>query len=406
MNVAFVVPFALETSLRFARAAARLPGVRMGVLSQEPLDRIPPELRSRLAGFERVGDALQPEALEHGVRRLAREMGGRVDRLLGVLEQLQVPLALVRERLQIRGMDAQEARNFRDKSCMKQVLREHGLPCARHALASGPEEALRFAKEAGLPLIVKPPAGAGSRNTFRVDETEQLQRYLESAPPSAKDPILLEEFLAGREHSFDSISIGGRHVFHSISVYTPGPLEVMQHAWIQWTVLLPRAIDVPEYADIFRAGRAALDALGMVTGMSHMEWFRRPDGGLAISEVAARPPGAQFTTLISAAHDRDFYSAWAELSIFERFDPPQRKYAAGAAFLRGQGEGRVVAIHGMEALRRELGAVLFEERLPQIGQLPSGSYDGEGWLILRHPETEVVERGLERAVKSVRVELG
>jgi hypothetical protein len=144
----------------------------------------------------------------------------------------------------------------------------------------------------------------------------------------------------------------------------------------------------------------------MVTGMSHMEWFRRPDGGLAISEVAARPPGAQFTTLISAAHDRDFYSAWAELSIFERFDPPQRKYAAGAAFLRGQGEGRVVAIHGMEALRRELGAVLFEERLPQIGQLPSGSYDGEGWLILRHPETEVVERGLERAVKSVRVELG
>ena len=32
-------------------------------------------------------------------------------------------------------------------------------------------------------------------------------------------------------------------------------------------------------------------------------------GGIAISEAGARPPGAQFTTLISYAHDCDFYSA-------------------------------------------------------------------------------------------------
>ena len=38
------------------------------------------------------------------------ELGGRVDALLGILETLQEPLAEVRERLDIRGMDREEAR--------------------------------------------------------------------------------------------------------------------------------------------------------------------------------------------------------------------------------------------------------------------------------------------------------
>ena len=72
-----------------------------------------------------------------------------------------------------------------------------------------------------------------------------------------------------------------------------------------------------------------------------MEWFRRADGSVAVSEVGARPPGAQFTTLLSYAHDLDFYRAWPRLMIFNEFDPPPRVYAAGAAYVRGQGRGHV-----------------------------------------------------------------
>jgi hypothetical protein len=105
-------------------------------------------------------------------------------------------------------------------------------------------------------------------------------------------------------------------------------------------VLLPR-IDDPRYDDIRRVAFAAFAALGMDTGLSHMEWFRRRDGGVLVSEVGARPPGAQITSLISWAHDVDFYRAWARLVVFEQFDPPERRYAAGCAYLRGQGRGRI-----------------------------------------------------------------
>ena len=162
--------------------------------------------------------------------------------------------------------------------------------------------------------------------------------------------MLLEEFVRGDEHSFDSVVIDGRLVWHSISRYLPSPLDVLAHPWIQWCVVLPRDIDGPEYADIVGLGHHAVTALGLRTGLSHMEWFRRADGSLAVSEVGARPPGAQFMSLMSFAHDVDMYAAWAGLAVDERFDPPERRYAVGAAYLRAQGPGRsIVAAHGLDA---------------------------------------------------------
>jgi hypothetical protein len=218
-------------------------------------------------------------------------------------------------------------------------------------------------------------------------------------------PVLLEEFVTGEEHSFDAVVVGGQPVFHSISRYYPSPLEVLREPWIQWCVLLPRAIDVPEYDPIRRDGFAALAALGLTTGFAHMEWFRMADGRVAISEVGARPPGAQFTTLMSFAHDVDMYRAWAGLAALDDFRTPLRKYAVGCAYLRAQGQGRVRQVLGLDAIARELGPLVVEAKLPQAGQPTAGTYEGEGFLIVRHPETRVVEDALKTIVTRIRVEL-
>jgi biotin carboxylase len=406
-DVVFVVPFAMENTLRFVRAVGDVPGARLGLVSQEPPEQLPDELRRRLAGYERVPDAFNPDHLVEAARRLAhRAFAGNVDRLLGILEPLQEPLAVARERLGAPGMRSETARNFRDKARMKDLFRRHDLPCARHCLAETTQRALRFAAESGYPLVVKPPAGAGAKNTFRVDAEGQLAAYLRSAPPRPDAPVLLEEFILGEEFSFDSVSVRGRHVFHSISSYHPAPLEVMHTPWIQWCVLLPRDIGGAEYEPIRTAGSRALTCLGMDTGITHMEWFRRHDGSIAISEVAARPPGAQFMTLMSYAHGVDFYRAWAALMVHGHFTVPERRFATGAAYLRGQGTGRVVRILGLDEAQRKLGPLVVEAKLPQPGQAPAGSYEGEGYVILRHAETEVVRRGLQVLVGSLRVELG
>lgn len=403
-RVAFVAPYLLPTSQRFIRAAASVPGVRLGLITHEPLERVPSELRQHFAGHWRVENALDCRQLVDGARGLAGQLGG-LDRLFGVLEHMQVPLARARAELGLPGVDPETAVNFRDKSKMKDLLRAAGLPCARHLLITDPSQASRLVEDAGFPLVVKPPAGAGATSTYRVDDPASLADALRLVRPSPQQPILLEEFVLGDEHSFDSVVIEGEPVWHSLTRYLPTPLEVLRNPWIQWCVLLPREVDHPRYDDIRAAGFAAVRALGLQTGLSHLEWFRRRDGSLAISEVAARPPGAQITTLMAYAHDLDFYQSWARLMIEHRFDVPQRRFAAGAAFLRGMGQGRVRAIHGLDRAQKEVGGLVMEARIPHPGQPAATGYEGEGYVIVRHPDTAVVEAALAAIVTHVRVEL-
>jgi phosphoribosylaminoimidazole carboxylase (NCAIR synthetase) len=413
VHVVFAIPFVAESTLRFARATASLPDVRLSVVSQDPAERFPADFRAQLAGFQQVADALQPHDLLAGVRALAQR-SGPVERLLGILEPLQEPLAAVREQLRIRGMDAATARNFRDKARMKDLFAAHDLPCARHRLCRSVAEAEAFARQVGFPLVGKPPAGAGAKSTARCDGKESLQRFLQQNPPQPGREVLLEEFVLGREFSFDSVTLHGQHVFHNICCYYPTPLEVMENPWIQWAVVLPKDLGGDEFQAIHRIGPRALSTLGMWTGMSHMEWFRRADGSIAIGEVAARPPGAQFMSLMSWVTDVDLYRAFAQLMVFETFTPPPRRHAVGAAYLRAQGAppagaaaGAVVrAVHGLEEMQRQVGELIVEARLPTLGKAASTSYEGDGYVIVRHPETEVVTAAVQRIERTVRVELG
>jgi hypothetical protein len=403
--VVFVAPFFLDTTLRFVDAVASLPGVRCGLVSQDPLGRLPGAIRDKLAAHRKIADGLDPQQIADATRELGRELGG-VERLVGALEQLQVPLGEVRDALRIPGMGAETARNFRDKARMKDVLQRHGLPCARHAKVESEGDARRFAAEVGYPSVLKPIAGAGAKSTYKIRDEKDLTEALRAIRPSAARPATIEEFVVGQEFSFDTVSIDGRPVWHSLSHYLPAPLQVVENPWIQWCVLIPREIDDPRYDEIRRVGFRALDALGMDTGLSHMEWFRRPDGGVMISEVGARPGGAQITSLISYAHDIDFYAAWAKLVVYSKFDRPERKFASGCAYLRGQGKGRIRSVRGLRKVLEALGEMVVEKKLPTIGASPSSSYEGDGFVIVKHPDTTVVERALLYIISNVKVELG
>src|ERR1044072_2282004 len=296
--VIFAAPWFSDNAHRFIQATVAQPDVRVAVLRQARQQHLAGHLRDRIAAHWRVEDIFDPGQLVHAAGMLSGRFGP-IHRFYGAYEQLQVPLAEARERLGVEGMSAEAASNFRDKSQMKDVLRAAGVPCARHSLAHDETEGRRFAEEVGFPLVLKPPAGAGAQATFRVDDAEAFGESLKISAPSPQQPVLIEEFITGEEHSLETISIGGRAVWHSLTHYYPPPLDVIRNDWIQWCVLLPREIDGPQYDDIRGAAGAALGALGMDTGLTHMEWFRRRDGSVAISEVGARPPGAQITTLVS-----------------------------------------------------------------------------------------------------------
>src|SRR5262245_28582838 len=98
-HVVFIAPFPLETTMRFARAAARLDGVRFTAVMQE-LPR--GEDARTFDDAVRVEDGLDTGQLVHAVEQLARR-NGRPHRILGILEALQEQLAAVRQKFGVPG---------------------------------------------------------------------------------------------------------------------------------------------------------------------------------------------------------------------------------------------------------------------------------------------------------------
>ncbi len=70
------------------------------------------------------------------------------------------------------------------------------------------------------------------------------------------------------------------------------------------------------------------------------------------------------------------------------------------------GQERVTAVHGLDRIAKDFGGIVVEASIPKPGMAPTGSYEGEGHILVRHPETEVVMEALRRIVSTVRVELG
>ncbi|NND76486.1 MAG: ATP-grasp domain-containing protein [Ilumatobacter sp.] len=404
VTVVFVAPYALDATNRFLAAMADLPDVAVVVVSSDPVERFPERVTARLSGHWHVANCLDVDQLTAAVAELRDRLGG-VDVLTAILENLQVPLAHVRERVGIAGMGVDVAERFRDKSQMKAAFEAAGIPCARSGRAASADEVRDVFDRWRRPVVVKPLAGMGARNTFRVDDAESLERWLGHSPPSADAPVLLEEFLVGQEFSFESVLVDSEMVWHSIGRYDPTPLTVLENPWIQWCVVLPREIDGDEFATIRDVGASAVRALGLTTGLSHLEWFRRPDGTIAISEVGARPPGAQIASLMSWAHDTDLYATWARLVALGEFDPPSRRYAVGAAYLRAQGAGRVISgIHGIERVSAATHELVVESSIPAVGRAPADTYEGDGYVIVRADTTGAVDAALAEIVATIRVE--
>src|SRR5262249_3338378 len=143
-------PFPLETTLRFVRAVAHLAGVRMLGIAQEAPGG---EDRDRFADLVTVSDALDVRQLLEATR-LLEHRHGPIHRLAGILEPLQVQLAEVRKAMGIAGTSPETAELFRDKARMKDELRRHGLPCARHRTIRGWPDAEAFVAEVGLPIVL------------------------------------------------------------------------------------------------------------------------------------------------------------------------------------------------------------------------------------------------------------
>jgi hypothetical protein len=382
----FVSPGYPAEMPRFATALAAV-GETVYGLGDQPAGALPPSVRAALSDHLAVRTLWDDDAVVDAVAAW-KPRAGPVDRVESLWEPSMLLAARIRERLGVPGMSVEQTLPFRDKGVMKDVLDRAGVRTPRHRRTRSAAGVRAAAEEIGFPVVVKPIAGAGSADTYRVRDAAQLAEVL----PRLRhvEEVSVEEFVEGDELTFDTVCGEGRLLYHNVSWYRPNPLVARSTEWISPQTIALRDLDVPRLAPGLALGRRVLDALGFRSGFTHMEWFLTPAGEAVFGEIGARPPGARSVDLMSHASDADLFAAWAEGTTRGRISQDlRRRHNVAIVFKRAQGQGRIRSIEGLERLMAEVG-----EHVVEVDLLPVGSPRrdwrqtllSDGWVILRHPD--------------------
>jgi biotin carboxylase len=377
----------------FTRALARV-GARVIGVGDQPPHAVPSAARDAMAHYEHVSLADEGAVLAalQGVARHAQ-----IDQVECLWEPYMILAARIRESFGLPGMTVSETLPFRDKELMKRVVDAGGVRTPWHVSTTTVAGVWEAADKVGFPLIIKPIAGAGSADTYRVNSDAELTDVL---PLLRHVPqVSVEEFVDAEEFTYDTVCANGNILFEHVLWYRPRPLQMRMHEWVSPVSISLRDITVPHLQDGRQMGAQVLAALGFRSGFTHMEWYRKADGEVVFGEIGARPPGARVVDLMNVATDGDVYVGWANAVVHGRMQQLEQRYNAGAIFKRARGSGRISRVEGLDQLMAEYG-----EHIALVDLLPIGAprrdwrstVTGDGMVVVRHPELQPVIEMTER----------
>lgn len=402
MRVAFISPNYPPEMPQFTRGLAEVGAEVIGI-GHDAFEAISPDVRRYLSHYVRVPNLLDIElAVSHAVPQLRRLQLDHIECLWEVGVELA---ARLREELRVPGQSSEDARAFRDKDIMKLRLERFGLRVPLHARATTQDEILQAAERIGFPLIVKPIDGAGTRDTYRCEDASELANVIRRIAHLPE--VSVEEYIDGEEFTYDTVCVNGKPRFDSVAQYHPRPLISRTQQWVSPAQIVLRDPHIPQLADAVQFGGNVLRAMGMGTGFTHMEWFRKANGEIVFGEIAARAPGGRLVDQMNYANDFDVYREWARCVCWHSFDATvHRRYHVACVFKRAIGDGRISSVQGMPAARRKLGKSLIIEDL-----LPTGANRrdwkqtllSDGCLMTRHPDYNVVTEQMRVLVEDVRM---
>jgi len=203
-------------------------------------------------------------------------------------------VAYVAEQLGLPGIPYEVSLAATDKSRMRRVLDEAGVPVPRYLRVEGSvadatdlvERTLRY------PLVIKPVDNMGARGVRRIDSPRELLSTVATAQDySRSGTAIIEELIEGTEYSLDAIVVDG-------SIYVTGVGErhiFFSPYFVELGHTIPADIASEDREALEEGFRRAIRAIGITRGAAKGDVFLTRDAHdrprAVIGEIAARLSG-------------------------------------------------------------------------------------------------------------------
>ena len=364
-NFLFISPNFPENYWMFCRELKKN-GLNVLGIGDQPYEELSQGLKDSLDEYYKVSRLENEEEVYRAVAFLIFKHG-RIDWLESNNEYWLERDARLRTAFHITsGFQEDDIPRIKYKSRMKEYYARVGIPTARYHLVDTMEGCRKFIEEVGYPVVVKPDNGVGASHTYRLENQEQLEEFMQTK--EADVSYIMEEFVFAEVNSYDAIiDSHGNPIFETGYV---SPVSIMDIVNNEDNAIF---YIVKELAgDTRQAGRATAKSFNVRSRFVHFEFFRLQKdqeglgrkGELVGLEVNMRPSGGFSPDMMDFACTTDVYKIWADMIAFDKTEmhPGERQYCAFAGLRDGK---RFVLSHEavMEKYRQN---IRMEDRLPEV----------------------------------------
>ncbi len=378
MNFVFISPHFPHTYWQFCDRLHRN-GVNVLGIGDAPYDGLEGPLKGALTEYYKVDSLEDYDQVYRAVAFFAFKYG-KIDWIESMNEYWLEQDARLRTDFNVKtGIQSDRIGFIKEKSLMKRLYLDAGIPTARQHVVSTREAGRAFIDEVGYPLIVKPDVGVGATNTWKLESDADLDAFYDNLPAV---PYVMEEFIEGEICSYDAIIDSKcEPLFESMTVWPP----VMDIVVKDLDLMYYTCPDVPE--GLRDLGRRTVKAFGVDRRFVHLEFFRLTKarkglgevGDFVALEVNMRPAGGYTPDMMDFAHSTDVYKIYADMVAFDERRLPE---PAGERRLRehfycvyaSRKDGHTYARTHDEIMARYGADMVMQEEMPPMNWPQMGRY--------------------------------
>ena len=364
-NFLFISPNFPENYWMFCRELKKN-GLNVLGIGDQPYEELSQGLKDSLDEYYKVSSLENEEEVYRAVAFLIFKHG-RIDWLESNNEYWLERDARLRTAFHITsGFQEDDIPRIKYKSRMKEYYARVGIPTARYHLVDTMEGCRKFIEEVGYPVVVKPDNGVGASHTYRLENQEQLEEFMQTK--EADVSYIMEEFVFAEVNSYDAIiDSHGNPIFETGNV---SPVSIMDIVNNEDNAIF---YIVKELAgDTRQAGRATAKSFNVRSRFVHFEFFRLQKdqeglgrkGELVGLEVNMRPSGGFSPDMMDFACTTDVYKIWADMIAFDKTEMHQgeRQYCAFA----GRRDGKRFVLSHEAVMEKYRQNIRMEDRLPEV----------------------------------------
>jgi len=298
------------------------------------------------------------------------------------------------------GPDPESIEQCCNKAAQRQVLAAAGVPVPGYRSATTAAEVQCVAAEIGLPAVLKPAVGSGSRGVRLCRDARELAEHTDYLLGGkhmwrSSPEVLVEQFVDGPHYIAEIM--GDEVIGIGITEYGPPPHFVFRQ------LTFPAPLTDEQYERAVDVVQRCLRALGLGWGPTNIE-FRWTEVGPVVIEVNPRLAGNPDPQLVQLAFDVDLIGEHIKLAIGEQCNLSKRQSrTATARSLIADRDGTLDYIDGIDRAAAIPGVADVKLYVrPGTPIVRNGDYcDRIGYVVAVAPSRSSADTIIQRAVESI-----